>query len=584
MQTFLKSPFKLSAFCFMMLTAGSLSAQLQSPTFISADDLTITYPGSGTNNGTTLQTNVTTASTAYKRIALKFNLSSIPSDAIIVSATLSLTIVGTENTNNMVLKRITTTTWSEASATLNPATTTTNQVVTTLASLMGKRAFNVLPLVKDIVSGTAANNGWLISCDPESTVTAGNTYHSNTAATSTDRPVLTVYWYRPFLTNAVTVTNTSSSSTSTGTIAVSVKRGSGNPATCELRNSAGTLITTTTGSLTVVDSITTLPTYISLPHGWYGLKVMGAYDTYYMAFLVGASCEPVTISFAPGPEYVDDAMIYSNVSSNDGNSLINIATYNGGVTGNALIRFRLWMHSGLNPLEAKLTMIGSSHNYANGPNEAKFLLNTGNWSELTVTKDNDPAVSSSVSATLPTTTSSNQNQTIEINNFWNTWKANNFQNYGMSLQYTLSLYDKSQRFHSSDAVSTGNRPAIQFLLDDATCDRTSYTLFKNTLDGGYAVTFQKKLKFYFTEEYQIDPGKKIPLTLLDENSDVVAAIDISGGAVGGKPLLPAFAYVFDDNRYILDLTSYSLTANKYYTLQLTRSNGEKSFIKFKYTN
>ncbi len=533
-----------------------------------------------------MQTNVTTASTNYKRIAIKFDITSmgIPSNAVIASASLILTPSVAENTTAMVLKRITTTTWTEASATLNPATTTTNQVFTSGGLVSGKRVIDVTNLVKDIFSGATTNNGWLISCNPESVLTAGNTYHSLSSGTITAQPKLSIDWYIPYSITGATINHASSTVAADGSVAVTFSGGSGNPnSTFQWYYSNGTPLGSSSSG-------TTVPTLPNRAYGWYGLKIKGAYDSLYTAFLVGVDCDIVSISFAPGPEYIDDAFlnfIAGPTTPNDGGNLINQASRQASIfnSNTDLIRFRLWMDANSKPLQSNLTMIGSSHNYANGPNNAKLTQVTQDWREYTVKVSTAPTVSTAIQSILPTTTTSNQNQIVDLNAFWNYWKANNTLNYGMSLQpEVFTLYAMSQRFHSGDAASSSNRPKIDFIIDDATCDRTVHTLFKRELDAGYATTYNGKLKFWFVEEYQIDPDKKIPLTLYDENNDIIAGIDIDGNALPGEPLLTAFQYTFDDNRQVLDLTSLSLTPGKFYILQLTRSTGEKEYIKFIYTN
>lgn len=584
MRVFMKTLITLSMSCLLLTTANG---QLTTSSTIPSDDLQITYPGNTTNNGTSMQTRVTTASTDFRRIAIKFDITSmgIPADAVIVSANLVLTPVGTESTTSMVLRRITTTTWSEASATLNPATTTTNQVFTSGGPYTGPatRTIDVTNLVKDIFSGVTTNNGWLISCSPESATTAGNIYHSLSSGTITAQPKLNISWYVPYSITGATINHASSTVAADGSVAVTFSGGSGNPnSTFQWYYSNGTPLGSSSSG-------TTVPTLPNRAYGWYGLKIKGAYDSLYTAFLVGVDCDIVSISFAPGPEYIDDAYLdfmAGPSTPNNGGYVYNMASRAVGIpnSNSSLIRFRLWMDANSKPLQSNLTMVGSSHIYANGPNTANLDQVTQNWQEYIVKVSTAPTTSTTIQANLPTTTTSNQNQVVDLNAFWNYWKANNLLNYGMRLQPIATAYTMRQRFHSSDATTPSNRPKIDFIIDDATCDRTTYTLFKREQDAGTALMFQGKLKFYFVEEYQIDPGKKIPLSLYDENNVLIAAIDINGGAISGKPLLPAFNYMFDDNRQVLNLTSYGLTPGKYYILQLTHDNGTKEYIKFIYTN
>ncbi len=573
--------FLRKAWLLLLLIGTTSYGQVTKDSISASQDIYVNYTSQATSNTTNLLTRVTTVSSNYDRIALQFNIASlVPPGAVIVSAKLKLTTSAPENITSLILQTITNS-WTEASNPYTPTTTTTGQVTT--STLVGsQRTFDVKNLVQAIVSG-GTNNGWLVYCNPETSTTAGNSYRSRHVSPTTARPWLVIEWYTPYKITTATINHTSSIGTSDGSVAVTFTGGSGNPNTSyEWRNSAGTLITSGTG--------TTVPTLTGRAYGWYGLKLKGTIDSTYMAFLIGVDCEVVPITFAPGPEYVDDANVSSApllVNTNSGSSAQSSASIvNTGLlilqgTTKNLTRFRLWMDNNLNPVQSKLYLTGYSHT-TTGTNSSKLDWITQDWMEYLVSWNNAPTNSTAITIPLTNVTTAAQNQVIETAPFWYQWKLDNTQNYGMIL--SVANAGTTQTYNSSDASTVANRPKIEFLIDDATCDRTNYTIFKREIDAGYAPTFKGKLKFYFVEEYTIDPGKKIPLSLYDENNVLIAAIDVNGAAISGKPLLPAFNYTFDDNRQVLNLTSYGLTTGKFYILQLTHDNGTKEYIKFIYTN
>jgi len=569
---FMRSFFRKALFAGLFST-GAAYGQLSTATLTASQDLTVNYSSQATNNGATLLARVTTVNTDYDRLIMQFDIASlsIPSNAIIAKAELRLTPSATENFTNFALIRITTTAWTELSNPLTPVTTTSGQV--TASSLTGgKRVFDIKGFVQTIVAGTA-NNGWLLRRNGETTTTPGNSYYSRANATVSNRPTLILEWYIPYVFTGATVNNASTTAASDGSITPTFTNGSGNPSNSYTWvNAAGT--TVGTGS-----------TLTGRTYGWYGLKIKGAYDSLYMAFLVGVDCEAVSISFAPGPEYVDDATIRGDITNNQGGNVINHSSIYNFLSSTrydrCVIRFRLWMDPTISPVTSKLYMYGSNHSIV-GTNSARLINVTSNWSEYTVYSSNQPTTSLSIAVPLTNVTTATQNQVVDINPFWEQWRLNNLQNYGLRME--VINFGTSQLYHSSDATTPANRPKIEFLVDDATCDRSNHVLFKKELDGGFAKTFQGNLKFYFREEYKIEAGKKIPLLLYDENSQQIAGIDFNGAAIGALPLLAALPYLFDDNRQTLDLTSYSLVAGRYYVLQLTRSTGEKEYIKFQYVN
>jgi len=586
-----------TAVVFLIIGTQRANAQTTSSATCSADaHVSSNVPGTNYGTSTTIPLWVNTTSDYY-RYYVNFNVAalSIPSNAVIYTAELRLkpTAIGEggAGTSSFVLQ-VVSTSWTETGVKFNvqPATTTTNQIST--SSFNGtKRVFNVATLIQNIVNGSVANNGFMIRRNPETTTTANCQYNSKEATTSTDRPELIIQWYVPMGLTTATVTHASNSGSSTGSIVPTISNGSGS-------------LTYKWFDLSIPNNWPTEPSTIATtlsltnkPPGVYGLKVTGAVgDVFYMAFVIGALCEPVNLTFHPGPNYLDDAFIYSlpaGVNTNYGSySVEQAATWTNGGTwyeSRSLMRFRLWFDPAITPLKADLYLIGSNHSTAERTNDAQMVQVVANWEENLVTYTNQPTTSSSILSNVPPTTSTTENKVIDIKNFWEYWRNNNTANYGLLFKLDSYATQRTrQQYFSSDATTPTDRPYIQFQVDQPACDRTSYTVFKRELDAGYATTFQGKLKIQFTEEYEQVAGRKVPLILYDENKVIKAAINYDGSAlispITGLPfaLLPALTYQFDNNQFLLNVSTYSLTVGNYYILELTKSTGEKEYIRFKY--
>ncbi len=541
-----------------------------------------------------------TNSSNFRRYYLKFDLSYLPINAVIVSAKLRLkpnTIGETGVTSGSFRVGALTSSWSESLINYsNASTTTTGALVTTNSFSSGRREFDVTTLVQTMVNGVITNNGFLIRRDTESSPTGQCEYYSGENA-DVYKPHLVVKWYIPISITAATVVHSSTPTTADGSITPTLAGGIGpfsykwfslsvldawNP-----EPPAGSLLNPST---------TSSPNLTNRLPGSYGLKVTSTTngETFYYAFIIGSKCEPVNIDFYPSKFFTDDVSLFQGSTAvGAGASNFYETGFDGTRETVGLMRFRLWFDPGLSAVTANMYLTGYSHVNPVGVtnNAAFYLVNTSvnqslGWTEMTTTYANRPSVVSTELVDLPATTTTSSNAICNIASMWNIWKTNNTNNNGMLSQ--LDAYGAgvtaNQRYFSSEYPTAASRAYIKFFVDDITCDRTSYTTFKRELDAGYVTTFQGKLKIQFTEEYEQVAGKKVPLILYDENKTIKAAINYDGSAVGGNPLLPALTYQFDDNRHLLNLSTYSLTVGKFYILELTKSTGEKEYIRFIYAN
>lgn len=532
------------------------------------------------------------------RLFIKFDLSSIPANAVIVSATMRFTPSGTENiatTNSTELYlEACNTAWSQT--TLSHSSGITNNVVLFpigISNLVGtKREFNVTSHVQAMVDGRVPNYGWRMRRSSEGAATLTTKYVSKNGIYAPARPKLEISYYVPAYVSAATIVHATSGA-SNGSISPTILEGSSTTRTYQWYDASGIISGATSINLT------------SRPFGWYGLKSSGttAGDDLYQAFLIGTQCDMVSIVFNPDANYIDDATIY-NYTTGSGLNITDYGQTNFG-TNNAiiteqwlngtwykrssLIKFKLWVDPTLEVLEAKMTMTGFTHNPLERPNDSKLTQITSGWKETGVSYNIRPTVGSNF-VTIGNMPAGSGNSTIELKDFFNSWKTNNTNNFGLdfSLQNYISppvsgTTQTRQSYQSSDNTS---KPSIAFKVSwvQNGCDLNSYTRFKDALDASFVRTIQGQLKIQFNEDYDQKAGRFAKLVLYDATNNQIKAGINNDGTLIGPFLLPAKLLEFDYNQHVVNFTTYSLVEGNTYILELTNSVGEKSYIKFKYYN
>lgn len=113
-----------------------------------------------------------------------------------------------------------------------------------------------------------------------------------------------------------------------------------------------------------------------------------------------------------------------------------------------------------------------------------------------------------------------------------------------------------------------------------TLSQVGYSELKKAKSAGYATAVEGKVKFTFDEEYKIASTKFLTFKFYNDNHQLLASSTIDGVVTGGATALP---YVFDDNRYTMNLASITnIVIGKYYTLEVLTSTGEKLFLRILY--
>ncbi|MBI3237915.1 MAG: SprB repeat-containing protein [Flavobacteriia bacterium] len=591
----------LSTNCFITVVFLFLSIKMvlgQTSTTIKITEDAHVYSASSSSNYANATTIPiwTVNSTSFYRYYLKADLTSIPYGSHIVSAKIRLKpiseagIVGSPSSTQFNLRGLATS-WSESSITYansNPPSTTGSAVTSSLNPTIGNpwREFDVTNLIQSMLSGSILNNGFVITRNPETTANSSCTYTSGEDATSANRPEIVISYYAPIGVTSATITHATSATSNNGTITPTFSGGSGS------YSYKWYDLSTSTGYSTALSGQTSLSISSRLP-GCYGLEIKDVTlnKFYYMAFIVGVVCDPINLTFYPGTNFMDDALVSAASPNGTGVSVTEIqASGNTGTDMRTFIRFRIWFETGITPVYSELYLAGKSHDNPGGANtnDAEFQRVDALkfWDELTVNYITQPSFSNAIVVNVPPSTSASMSKSYNITSFCDYWKQNNTNN-NFGMVFKLDNFTSSsarQQYHSSDATAASDKPYVKFIVDQPVCDRTSYTMFKRELDASYVSTYQGKIKIQFTEEYEQVAGKKVPLNLYDENRTLVASIKYDGTAIAGSALLPALVYQFDDNQFQLNLSTYSLVVGKYYILELTKNTGEKEYIQFVYVN
>lgn len=467
--------------CAILLCYSVYSQITPVPTLYStADSYTFSFsPNNNSGSATTM--NVAVSTRGYQRSFLMFDFSSIPSDAVITSAILKLTPSGTENVaanSTELYLDACNSAWQEntISHSSNISENTIFATVTNSNYVSGKREFQVKDHVQAMVELRLPNYGWRIRRADETALNS-SIYFTKEDATISNRPQLEIQYYRKSYISTANIIHTSSLNSTDASISPTIAYGSSESKTFRWYNSSGTQIGTTQ-NLTGIGK------------GWYGLKYYGttAGDTTYQAFFVGTECEDVSITFDPGPNYIDDARPTDFVNGT-GNAAIRYSQTNSPVNPafvaerwtnsgtwygfRSLIKFRLWIDPACQVNTANMTLTGNAHNPLSVSNSSELLRNTSYWTESGVAFTNIPTNTTTGKINLASITG-NTNATIDIASFFNTWKTDNPNNHGLLFQlqapaYTTDSYTRMQ-FHSSDAAVAANRPRISFSIKVNTCE------------------------------------------------------------------------------------------------------------------
>jgi len=181
-----------------------MGAQATSVDYTASEDSYLDQANPSTNYGTDteLKCKSYTASNS-QRFVLTFDLSGIPSNAIITSAILTLIPTTTSGDDRTISAHRVTDTWTEGpvtwanTATDFDATATSTSFLEWTGSLPASALWTVTTDVQDFVDGVEINYGWLLKDNSEDASQSSWFFGSDENLTSSNRPKLTVVYIVP---------------------------------------------------------------------------------------------------------------------------------------------------------------------------------------------------------------------------------------------------------------------------------------------------------------------------------------------------------------------------------------------------
>lgn len=588
---------------FLLLVTGfSFGQSIVSTSLFSTEDA---YTRSGTgataNFGaadslivtSSLNTLMPTVTYAALRSFMKFDLSTIPTNAIITSAKLRLSSKGTEpiaaSNSTELYADLVNSTWSEGTINHNSgisnntvvSTVTTSNLVaqSTFLGNFYYREFDVRAQLQGLVEQRIPNHGWRIRRNPETGILTPAVYHSKESSATFSTflvPRLEVSYYIPMSVSGATIVQATTTTSTDGSISPTLANGSSASKTYQWFSST--------------DLTTPIATTLNLSgvkYGWYGLKVTGtaSAETMYYAFIIGVKCATVSVVFNPGnSDYIDDAVVLNSVSGSGTTTVFNTQrnyatsqTMTAAELGTAyyesLLRFRLWFDPNLTVNSANLTLYGAGHAPTDRPNTSYLKYVNVPWEEMSVGYTNRPTSLTSPMVTITGTATGNVNSTVNIASLINSWKLNNTQNYGCHMQ--LTFYEGSNtmmQYYSSDVVS-GTKPSLTMSLTSTNCG-TNTNLFYVPKDvvGPEVADLRnsdKTLRIRYKDYFDFDGYLNYSIKCLTDDSVVSLSLITKDS---------------NTNWIAINLNSAGLVIGNVYLLELTDNSGRKEYLKFKVVN
>lgn len=520
----------------------------------------------------------------YRRSYVAFDVSSIPSNAVIYSATLDLTRTGSVSGGATWKTKLLTSSWLESmtSSGLPTISNLAGDVVSTTPNPIGYvDAIDVTSMVQRMVYGQTTNFGWSVELANEAYWgTSGAYFYTRESGLAHSQPNLNIKYYIPLSVNTATTTHESAVNESDGGVSFTLSGGASTSYTYAWY--AGTAPTTAIPGATSA-------TITDLPYGWYGVHVTGTYgEDFYQAFIVGTDCREVTITFQPDLNYTDNAYtcdidrtpwgginyITTNFSTAPEIRAIR-GYYNLHYEQQNFLNFKLWMDDELDVTQADLFLQGLAHMTTGGSNAVDLDIITQPWLEHVISWDIHPTSSTSTTVAIPATTSLYQNNTVDMIDFWDAWKANNNLNYGFNFKFQSPTNNNRRHwYHSPLATTVSTRPSIEFkvslLHPEAPyyCNPL-YAAVERKLTGVKYKTQLGLLYFYYNNEYT-SASSDLTYKIYEKDDQLNPIMD---GTISTLPL------AYGRNDYQLNVAP-SLTVGEFYILEVKNDKDELFYLRF----
>jgi hypothetical protein len=570
-------------FCSLLL--AFIGQSQVTTTFAPTDDgfILSSAPNNEYNTSSVMYYYYISSGAAY-RMHLAFNLSSIPTNAIVTSAQLKLYCYSVNNSNQhpAYLQRFTSPwvcmigqpckTWNN-----QPSVSTSDQksITHTQTSSTGWHSFDVASHVQYMVNNPSWNRGWLLRMQNESGGTRGVLYRSKEYSGTTYDPYLEVTYILPIDISG-TVSHCSQSA-SDGEITVSVSGGSTYSSYQWLRFDNGLTTVIESGSNIANADVD------NLSAGLYMLTVVdNTGHMNYRYFLVGEEGATTTVSMfaqnsTTASKYWKDATVRNETGYGD----INYGSY-GYILGQyspfvphefkTFVDFQTHYDQALEITEAELELTHPSWHYRGTPYDNTIAIKrvTQPWQEMVVNWYNRPVVNSTIYEEIPLTAAGYgyTDATLDLLSLVQYWQNNPADDYG--LEYALKDPTAStgqwmrQIYGSSDISSLSQRPVFNLTYK---LPAPAYVTPKRELTGGYfKIPYDDHLRFEFYEEY-----------------DKVGQLNYEVYNYQGKNIVSTYGLsplseFYGDNRYKLDVSALP-PGN--YVMHIINDKSEKWYLRFK---
>lgn len=402
-----------------------------------------------------------TASGERIRGLIQFNLAAstttIPSNAIILSASLTLANTASQSgTNTSFLAKITNT-WSETGVTWNNINTSfsTADRISIPSTTLSTLSIDVKNHVQNFVNIPNSNNGWMLYLQNEASGTQLLSYISSDGILASYRPRINISYVEPMKVTSI-VTPASSATATNGAVAVTVTCGIA-PYTYSWSNGA------TTSSITNVAS------------GMYTLTVTDSYSFQVRKIIsVSTGATSVTAEYQPDALAGEDAyygigdngvyFLNANISNQTTYTAIR-GTASGWFKTRSAIKFDL-SHIPKNATvhSATLSLYGVNHNTI-GMSNASFLSRfTSPWHENTIAwlLGGPPPTTTVGAVSIPATTSSTENRFLNVTSHIQSMVSDPANNHGweIKLQNEGPQLYACMGFGSSDDATPSRRPKL----------------------------------------------------------------------------------------------------------------------------
>ena len=506
--------------------AQTFSATLQPD--VSGMDAAV-YSASATTNYSTSTTlsSFRDASNNRTRGLLMFDLSVVPTSAIITSAKIILKGLSHSGTNPSYL-RPNTSAWAESTLNWNVAPVAGNPLVTLPQSTLATQDYtvDVKNSIQKMINVPASNFGWTLIKQIE-VYTGGLVFASSDYSVAASRPQLQLTWCLPMDVKA-NMTAATSSVTANGALTLNVTNGV--PPYAYVWSDASTN----------KDILNKLPAVYSVT------VTDNAGNQVKKQLIIGAENTSMTFTLTPDALAGKDALINANdngtlVNDNDNvNTLFQAkrASSSGWFKTRGFIEFDLYgLPSNATVSSATLNLYGSGHNYTR-PNNSFLYINTSPWTEPSLTWNTQPSHTTANSLALATSTAVNQNYTLNVTSQVQNWVQNPSDNFGWKLMLNDEATSNyaTMSFGSSDHGTAGLRPNLIITVNiPASTESSRNWKLEETYDQNGQVIASSKV-------YVDDFGRTTQSLSKDANGDVFASQTVYD-AYGRASIqsLPAYA-------------------------------------------